>query len=341
MEVNPLFAGLAAAAVTALVTPAVIWLARRAGVMDHPGPLKPHAAPVPYLGGLAVFCGVAVGLVGSPHAVALVPLAAALLLGLVDDVTALGVLPRLVAEVCVGVGVAWSAGLELSFFGAAVVVGTVVLINAVNFVDGIDALAAGVCAVSFVGFAIVAPSVATSPGGGVAPHWTQVAAALAGAAVGFLLFNRPPARIYLGDAGSYLLGTGLAALAGGYLATANGDSGSARVGGFGADFSILELVVLVALLGYPVIEVVSTVGRRLAAGRPVFAGDRDHVYDLLALRLLSSRRTAALLVGAQAALVAAAVATYLLGATLAVIALGVVLVAATLVAAVPRQPSQP
>lgn len=314
-------AGIVAALVTLLATPLVMVLARRAGVLDRPGPLKPHAAPVPYLGGLAIFCGVAVALVGTPRPAVLVPLAGALALGLLDDITSLPVLPRFLAEAGIGVGVAWSVGLELSLASAVVVVATVVLVNAVNFVDGIDALAAGACLVTFLGFAVVLDV-------GRAP----VAAAFAGAAAGFLVFNRPPARIYLGDAGSYLLGTSLALLAAAYVV-----DGHATWAGAGPD-----LAVAIALIGYPIVEVVSTVARRLIGRLPLFAGDRDHVYDRMVRRGFSPGSTVALLLGAQSVVVASAVAADALAELVAGVAVVSLVAAATVLASLgslvgPRQ----
>ncbi|MBA2532843.1 MAG: undecaprenyl/decaprenyl-phosphate alpha-N-acetylglucosaminyl 1-phosphate transferase [Nocardioidaceae bacterium] len=314
-------AGIVAAVVTVLATPLVMLLARRAGVLDWPGPLKPHAAPVPYLGGLAIFCGVAVSLVGTPRPLVLVPLAGALVLGLLDDITSLPVLPRLLAEVGIGASVAWSVGLDLSVAGAVVVVATVVLVNAVNFVDGIDALATGACVVTFLGFTVVLDL-------GRAP----VAAAFAGAAAGFLVFNRPPARIYLGDAGSYLLGTSLALLAAAHV----GDRHDTWTG------SGLDLAVTIALVGYPIVEVVSTVARRLISRRPLFAGDRDHVYDRMVRRGFSTRGAVALLLGAQSVVVALAVAADALAELVAGVAVASLVAATTVLASLrsltgPRQ----
>lgn len=327
MGLSPIVAGALAAAVTAALTPLVIRLARRTGVMDHPGPLKPHASPVPYLGGLAVFGGAATGMIPSPHPTALLPLAAALLLGVLDDVASLPVLPRFLAELAVGAGVAWSVGLDVSLVAVLVVVGTVVLINAVNFVDGIDALAAGVCAVSFAGFAVVLSS-----------GWVQSGAALAGATAGFLLFNRPPARIYLGDAGSYLLGTALAVLAAAHIVDAQLGSALDQSTGFaGAGIRPVDALLLVPLLGYPLVEVVSTVGRRVLARLPIFAGDRDHVYDRIVQQGLSAPPTAALLIGVQTVLVSAGLAAHWLETMSPAVAISALVVGGTIIAAVPGE----
>jgi UDP-GlcNAc:undecaprenyl-phosphate GlcNAc-1-phosphate transferase len=315
VALSAVLTGAGAAAVTALLTPLVIRLALRTGVVDHPGgPLKPHDRPIPYLGGLAVFSGVLAATIGSAHPAALLPLGLALVLGLVDDLTSLPAIPRLVVELGIGAAVAWVTGADGPLEGACVALVTVGLINALNMVDGIDGLALGMCAVTGLGFALVLPS-----------GWTRFAAAVAGAAAGLLLFNRPPARIYLGDAGSYLLGTALAVLA--------GASWSARG-------SASELLLIAALIGYVWVELASTVGRRLLARRPLFGGDRDHVYDRMYRTGMGKARVTGMLVAGQAVVTGLAVAAHRLGSAGLAAALVVVLVGGAVLAALPARSPQ-
>jgi len=147
--------GLAVAALSLVaalvVTPMAMVAARRTGIVDRPGVLKTQTAPVPYLGGIGVFVGTAVGAIAG-HPAVLVPLAAALALGICDDRFDLPPLVRLVGEVCIGVAVLLTGGRHLpGALAAAVVVVTVLLINGVNLLDGLDMLAAGVTAVAAVG----------------------------------------------------------------------------------------------------------------------------------------------------------------------------------------------
>jgi UDP-GlcNAc:undecaprenyl-phosphate GlcNAc-1-phosphate transferase len=129
-----------------------------------------------------------------------------------------------------------------------------------------------------------------------------------GALLGFLWFNRPPARIYLGDAGAYLVGTALALL----LATAWSPHGKAAVG-----FAALALVAL------PAIEAVVAIIRRLRARQAPFTGDRGHVYDQLVDRGWSAGRASLAFAVAQLGLAAAAVlAASASAAPAAVIAIG-------------------
>jgi UDP-GlcNAc:undecaprenyl-phosphate GlcNAc-1-phosphate transferase len=312
VALSPVVSAVLAAGVTALATPIVIRLAVRTGVVDRPGPLKPHDRPVPYLGGVAVFCGVTAVAVGSVHQAVLVPLALALALGLLDDIAQLPAFARLAVELGIGAAVAWVTGPYGLTEGACVALATVVLINAVNLVDGIDGLALGVCAVTGLGFALLVPA-----------GWASVATAVTGAAAGLFLFNRAPARVYLGDAGSYLLGTALAVLVGAQWAAT------------GRALDLAVLAVLAGLVGYPLVELVSTIARRLLTRRPLFGGDRDHLYDRFERAGVAKERVTGMLVAGQAIIAGLAVGAHLLDSAAMPVALVVVLVGATVMAALP------
>jgi UDP-GlcNAc:undecaprenyl-phosphate GlcNAc-1-phosphate transferase len=245
--------------VTAVAVPGCIVIAHRFGVIDRPGPLKPHAAPVPYLGGVAVFAGLMVGvLAGKP--IVLIPLAAATALGVTDDRFGLPAPWRLAAEIGVGVAIAVTVPMHLAgWIGIPIIIlTTVVLINGFNLLDGLDLLAAGVGAAAAIGFAVITHG----PG-------RLMAASLAGALVAFLWSNRPPARIYLGDGGSYLLGAAMSVL----LAFS-----------WGVGVALPTGVIALALLAVPVAEVACAIVRRRRGKRSLFTGDRAHPYDLLVAR---------------------------------------------------------
>ncbi len=255
---GPLIAAIALV-VTLVVTPLVIVVAKRTGIVDHPGALKPQLVAVPYLGGVAVFAGVIVGaVVGRPTV--LVPLAGALCLGVADDRFDLPPSARLAGQLAIGAAVVATCPVHLAgTIGAVLIVAvTALVINGVNLLDGLDMLAAGVAAVAAGGFALILH------GSG-----RQLAIALGAALVGFLVYNRPPARVYLGDGGSYLLGTGLAVL----LAESWGPGVPVPVG--------TAALVLVAV---PVAEVAFAVVRRLRGRRSMMTGDRGHPYDRLVAR---------------------------------------------------------
>ena len=251
--------GITAFAVTVVATPAVIVLARRTGIVDRPGALKPQAVAVPYLGGLAVWAGTMVGVVAGRPAVG-IPLTGALVLGVADDRLDLAPLVRLVGEAAIGVAVALTVPVHLPTGLAVPLIAavSVLLINGVNLIDGLDLLAGGVAGVAAVGFAVALHGAGR-----------QVAVALGASSLGFLVFNRPPARVYLGDGGSYLLGTGLAVL----LAFSWAPGVPAAVG--------VATLVLVAL---PAAELAFAVARRLRGRQAITSGDRGHPYDRLVAR---------------------------------------------------------
>jgi UDP-GlcNAc:undecaprenyl-phosphate GlcNAc-1-phosphate transferase len=286
--------------VTLAVTPLMILTARRTGIVDRPGTLKHQDTPVPYLGGVAVFAGLAVG-VFAAHWFLLVPLVGALCLGVADDRFELPPLIRLGGQVAIGVGIVVTSPTHLPGAAAALVVAVaVLLINGVNLIDGLDMLAAGTTAVAAVGFAIVVEG----PG-------RQIAIALGAALVGFLVYNRPPARIYLGDGGSYLLGACLTILLvrGPTVPTATG-------------------VAALAMVALPVAEVAFAVVRRARGRLPLLAGDRGHPYDRLVTRGWSRIAASLTYIAAAALLTGAAVAAIHIGSMSAAV---VVDLAATVV----------
>jgi UDP-GlcNAc:undecaprenyl-phosphate GlcNAc-1-phosphate transferase len=286
---------------TAICTPVVARLALTLGLVDRPGPLKVHQRPVAYLGGVAVLAGLAAPMAGARASLVL-PLGLALLLGLADDLADLPAASRLVGEVGIGAITAVVLPGAWSWMGAAAVVVVVVaLINAVNLLDGLDGLATSVGAIGALGYAVVLDS----PG-------RQAALALAGALVGFLVWNRPPARIYLGDGGSYLIGTGLAMLLALTVSTHDAVAPSAGA---------------LLFVAVPVADTTVAIVRRRRAGRPLLVGDRGHIYDQLVDRGWSARRATVVCAAVQLVLVVIGVAAGTLSGPLAIgIASSVILV---------------
>lgn len=277
-----LLIGVSSLVVTAAVTPVVIVAARRWGVVDRPGALKPQSVPVPYLGGVAVFAGLVIGAaVGRP--LVIVPLAAALGLGVADDRFDLPAQARLLSQLAIGAMVVAICPVHLPGVLAAVTILALVVlvINGVNLIDGLDMLAAGVAAVAGVAFAVILHS----PG-------RQLAVALTGALLGFLLYNRPPARVYLGDGGSYLLGTLLSVL----LVETWRPGRSTHLG-----------VAALALVAVPVAEVAFAIVRRARSHRSLVAGDRGHPYDRLVARGWPPTAASLAYIGVEAALAAGVV----------------------------------
>ncbi|MBJ7380942.1 MAG: undecaprenyl/decaprenyl-phosphate alpha-N-acetylglucosaminyl 1-phosphate transferase [Acidimicrobiia bacterium] len=282
---NPFVGLITAFVVTCAMTPIAIRVAHRTGMVDRPGSLKVQSTPVAYLGGVAVFAGVFGALAATTPRV-LIPLALALLLGLFDD--RLDISPR-IRVICEAVIALIGGALVPAGDGALGVAITALLIlgllNAVNLLDGLDGLAAGVCSASAIGFAFISEDLRLAD-----PR--LLALSLLGALIGFLIFNRPPARIYLGDAGAYLIGVALAILAAQSLNGASGTSASIAI------WAALPLIVAV-----PILDTLVAIVRRLRAGNPIFSGDRSHIYDQLCDRGIPAQRVAVIMVSAQCVLV--------------------------------------
>jgi len=305
-ELDALGAFLVAALIAFVATPPVARLARRLGVLHHPRDRDLHDRPVPGLGGLAILAAAVVaaliflpwnsetrGIIGGALAIAFV--------GAVDDWRPNGLHPAVklagqfaAAAIPVAAGV-WVENVTLPFvepldlndWGKALtLVGMVAVMNVVNFTDGADGLAAGVCTIAAATFAVIALSL-DRPFAGI------LAALTAGAAVGFLWHNFHPASIFMGDAGSNLLGLLLACVAiEGVLKTA----------------AVVALFFPLLILAVPALDATFVVAKRIKYGRPVYSADRWHFHHRFANIGFSQRRTVLYLYGWTLSLAALALA---------------------------------
>jgi UDP-GlcNAc:undecaprenyl-phosphate GlcNAc-1-phosphate transferase len=313
-------------AVTLVFTPLAARIARRLGVLDRPSERKVHLEATPYLGGLAVAVGLVVagfviGSTGRQAAVIAACGVVVLLLGLLDDVRGLSAISRVAVEAGLAV-VLWTEGVRAGFFGvpaldlALTIVWVVVVTNALNLLDNMDGLASGVTAIASLAYFAIAASQSDY-------LVAAMAAAIAGVSVGFLRHNFPPARIFLGDAGSLLLGFLLAVL--GLMLDLDVSNDVLRIG------------VQALILGVPLFDTALVVISRIRAGRPVLVGGTDHSSHRLSAFGLSGRQVAFVTYGTQLACSMIAVAAVAapdaaVAVTLAWIALGLA-VAVGLVAA--------
>ena len=269
--------------VLALV-PLIRRLCVRWRIFDQPGVLKIHREPIPRLGGVAIAFALAAGVVSTQHnargsgfffAAALV---LAWLAGFVDDLRQLGPPFRLLAQI--GGAMLLYAGswrvLSSSSIAFAIVVQclfVILFVNAFNFLDGADGLAAGITAAIALGYAAM-------PGVGLSAFGYAVAWSLLGACVGFLIFNFPPAKIFMGDSGSTVLGFSVAFMGLDFIG-ARGPGGAAS--------SWLFPFLLAAL---PLLDALVVVTRRVMKRRSPFQGDRGHFYDYFLAAGWPARRLA-------------------------------------------------
>jgi UDP-GlcNAc:undecaprenyl-phosphate GlcNAc-1-phosphate transferase len=305
-ELDALWAFLVAALIAFAVTPPVARLARRMGVLHQPRDRDLHDRPVPGLGGLAILAAVVVaaliflpagretrGIVAGAIAIALI--------GAVDDARPGGLHPlvKLAGQFAAAAIPVWSEvrvenmtlpfidPIDLGSWGYPLtLIGIVAVMNVVNFTDGADGLAAGVCTIAAGTFAIIALSLDRVDAG-------ILAALTAGAAVGFLWHNFHPASIFMGDAGSNLLGLLLACVAiQGVLKTA----------------AVVALFFPLLILAVPALDATFVIAKRIKYGRPVYSADRWHFHHRFANIGFSQRRTVLYLYGWTLSLAALALA---------------------------------
>ena len=284
---------------TLLLTPLAGKLAHRWDVLDHPGGHKTHPSATPYLGGMAVAGGlIVIGLItAGTNGQLLVVLAGALVLaivGLLDDVHNVNPWIRLGYESAAAVAL-WTVGIRAGVFHTAwvdlplTVLWVVAVTNAYNFIDNMDGIAAGVAAAAALGIAAIA-----SHNGDFLV--TSLSLATAGAALGFLRYNFPPARIFLGDAGSMLLGFLVAAL----ILKLDLPVGP----------SAPRVLSTVLLAGVPLFDLSVVVIARLRDGRPIWLGSTDHTSHRMAAMGRSRRHVLLFSVAAQLACSAIAYVVY-------------------------------
>ena len=300
---------LVAAIVTHLLTVVAREIALRTGAVAKVRDRDVHAEPIPYLGGLAMLGGLwAAYLVAqqlpflstrNPFSDdALSVLVAGTLVcavGVVDDIFDLDALTKFGGQV-LAVGVLVYAGIQFKYFyqatgevfsldlaQGALLTAFVVLatVNAVNFIDGLDGLAAGVIGISASAFFLFCYALSVLNDVSRATTGALLSAALAGACVGFLVHNFHPARLFMGDSGSMLIGLVLSATA--ITITTQFAPGDLAQGADGTRSSLLPVLLPFALpiLIVPLGDLVLAVVRRTRAGRSPFAPDKQHLHHRL------------------------------------------------------------
>jgi UDP-GlcNAc:undecaprenyl-phosphate/decaprenyl-phosphate GlcNAc-1-phosphate transferase len=305
-ELDALWAFLVAAVIAFAATPLTARFARRLGVLHYPRERDLHDRPVPGLGGLAILAAAVVsaliflpanqetrGIVAGGIAIALV--------GAVDDARPGGLHPlvKLAGQFAAAAIPVWCDvrvenmtlpfvdPIDLGAWGYPLtLIGIVAVMNVVNFTDGADGLAAGVCTIAAGTFAVIALSLDRDDAG-------VLAALTAGAAIGFLWHNFHPASIFMGDAGSNLLGLLLACVAiQGVLKTA----------------AVVALFFPLLILAVPALDATFVIAKRIKYRRPVYSADRWHFHHRFANIGFSQRRTVLYLYGWTLSLAALALA---------------------------------
>ncbi len=359
-----------AATVTYLLTPVARRIALRWGAVTALRERDVHAVPTPRLGGMAMMAGFSAGilvatqmpflgprLAGSSRQTLALLAAAGLicLLGVADDRWELDALTKLAGQV-LAAGVMVIGGVQMLYLpigslgGAAAdgapktfvlgqVAGTVltvvlvvVTVNAVNFVDGLDGLAAGIVAIAAAAFFVFSYILTVNESLTRATISGVVAASLVGVAVGFLPHNFSPARVFMGDSGSMLLGLLLAS-------TTITLTGNVAPNAVGTDLApaLLPLLLPFAVMALPFLDVVLAIARRTVAGRSPFAPDKQHLHHRLLERGHSHARAVLVMYLWSAVISFGATAFVFLETRTLLISLGVlVVVAAVITMNIPR-----
>lgn len=273
----------------------------RKKVLDYPSDksLKIHSNPKPILGGLAISFGIILswlwgGFFLEVSQQKIVGLLLALLLvfflGLFDDVKGLMANTRIlgqlsaaliiifVSKIMVNIIPYWYLSIPITIFYLIVVV------NSINLLDGIDGLATGTTLVASGAFLIAFVLEGNALG-------VMISFSLIGVTAGFLIYNFNPAKIFLGDNGSTVLGLLLGVLTVLFLSK---------------PYSLIHFAIPILILAVPILDTGLAIGRRILKHRPVFHGDRDHFYDQLMRKGFSQKQTSLItyLFGLLAALVA-------------------------------------
>ena len=289
---------------TALIVPLVRRLGLRWGLTDQPDPRKQHLTPMVRLGGVGIVAGFCLALLLTwllggfgelpatrDHLIwsTLLGSLGFFAIGLSDDLFQLPPLPRLALQIGVAMAV-WTqgvrigavtlpfdSGLSLSLPSLLSLLATVVwlvgITNAINWLDGLDGLAAGVSGIAAVALLSVSFSLHQTGAG-------LLAAALAGACLGFLRHNFNPARIFMGDGGSYFLGFSLAAIS---------------LVGPAKELTTVSLLLPLLILSLPLADMSAVIMGRVSDGRSPFYPDRRHLHHRLLRAGFSHRRTVVLI----------------------------------------------
>jgi UDP-GlcNAc:undecaprenyl-phosphate/decaprenyl-phosphate GlcNAc-1-phosphate transferase len=346
-----------ALATVIVTTPLARYVSLRVGAIDVPGVRRIHTQPTARLGGLAIFAGVLAAIAAGsrlpafddvfrttsePEAI----IVASLIIvgvGVLDDTRGISAPAKLAGQI-LAAGTLVLFGVNLLFvyvppnnvvslstdLGAIfTILGMVAMINAVNLVDGLDGLAAGIVVIAAVAlFGYV--QLAEAHTDGLASSSALVLAAVAGAALGFLIYNFHPASVFMGDTGAMLLGLLLAAAG----VSAIGGTIQPTRGAFAA--VSIPVLVPVLVLAVPFIDTTWAILRRLRGGQAVFSPDKKHLHHRL-VEIGHSHRRAVLTMYYWSALVAfAAVGISLISPVVLAVMLGIGVLLGGVIALVPR-----
>lgn len=290
-----LIAFLVSAVVVLWTTPVVKTIGIKSGRVDQPGGRKVHQRPMVRLGGVSIFVGTLIALltVWWSGGFGILPIEkewevwgvtlgglAFFLIGLADDLFSLSPFIRLLMQATIA-AVAWWMGVQIDFLNVPfdglvqmgwlslpiTVIWLVGMANAINWIDGLDGLAAGVSGIAAVVMLVVTLFMQQ-------PAAALIAAALAGGALGFLRYNFNPAQIFMGDGGAYFMGFTLAGVG---------------VIGLVKSTAVTAVLLPYLILAVPIVDMSAVILARLRHGKSPFVADKRHLHHRLLQAGLSQR----------------------------------------------------
>ncbi|MEH7124298.1 MraY family glycosyltransferase [Bacillus sp. JJ1532] len=287
MEIKFIAAFLAAIVTSLLITPLVIKLAIKIGAIDKPNKRKVHSKIMPRLGGLAIFGGVVAGyFVGGLYNEKITGITVGAIIivitGILDDKYELSAKYKLLGQLLAAGAVVGSGltidHLTIPFFGTydlglwtypITVFWIVAITNAINLIDGLDGLSAGISA-------IVIGTIAFMAGIAGKPMILMLSLILLGSTLGFLFHNFHPAKIFMGDTGALFLGYSISVLS---------------LLGLYKSVTLFSFIVPIIILGVPVFDTTYAIIRRIVNKKPISAPDKSHLHHRLLALGLSHRKT--------------------------------------------------
>lgn len=296
-SVLPVILALAVSLVVSFaLTPAVKWLAVKIGAVDVPkDKRRMHDHPIPRLGGLAIFAGFVVAVllfaeVDRQLRGILIGGCVIVAVGIVDDSHPLGAGIKFILQIVAALIAVWHGVIiemianPLPFIGGEywdfgimsipiTVIWIVAVTNSVNLIDGLDGLADGVSSIAALTMLIIALLMGDM-------EMAALCAALVGGCIGFIPYNRNPAKIFMGDTGATFLGFVLATVS---------------VTGLFKLYAVISFVVPFVILGFPIFDTVSAFTRRILKGQNPMKADRSHTHHKLIDMGMSQKQAVATL----------------------------------------------
>lgn len=283
-----------------LLTPLVKKLAFRIGAVDAPNYRKVHARIMPRLGGLAIYFAFLIGYIflkvttgfETEYGTAILIAATIIVItGVVDDMREISAKAKLLGQFIAALIVVFVGGIQIDFinlpFGGTIDFGLlgipltilwiVAITNAINLIDGLDGLAAGVSTIACITLAVMAMIM----GNGFV---IAMASILAAASIGFLFFNFHPAKIFMGDTGALFLGFMISVIA---------------LLGF-KNVTIISFIIPIIMLGVPISDTFFAIVRRLRTGKKWSDPDKSHLHHCLLNKGFTHRQTVLLIYGIAA-----------------------------------------